>query len=794
MKHIGAILLLILLLATVLLLNGNLSGVLGKPQAFGKLLDPINGIWNGSSEDDEYMLASPYHTDQKIQIKYDQHYVPHIYARELKDLLYAQGYLEAKDRLFEMQFLKAAAAGELSEWFGEKTIELDKKRRKSGLPIGAENSVKSWNENKAELALYQAYVDGVNNYITHLSPSDYPFEFKLFNKSPKKWDLLSSAYIFKYMANILAGGNSDIEMTNMRILLGEDLFNNLYRETEKKNVPVIRSEVYDFDTIYGMSPHQDTEYRQILYKASSSKRPHGVGSNNWTVTGSKSSSGRPILCNDPHLSLTIPSIWYEINLITDDFNAYGVSFPGMPAIMIGFNDDIAWGETNVGQDVEDLFVIEWVDSTRSEYVLNGKKYPVQFRKEVIKVSGEEDLELNVKYTKWGPVVHESDHGNQDLAKRWLVLDVPDQGEASTFIHAMQCKDYDCYWEKTEHFGTPAQNFIFASKSGDIGLRVNGKFPARHHHDGRFVEWGNDSLNDWKAFYPREQNPQMKNPDKGYLFSANQRSADTTFPYYYTGSFERYRNKVIDSLLKNNDSFDVKQMQKMHQNVFSLKAANFIPVMLSYLGESRIKNNPYLNILSQWDYNYTPNSTAATIFELLYSTMENKVWDEILAYRDTMAVQIPPEYVLLDLLKNDPENEFFNIINTNPGENAGDVMNMSFSDAEKELNRLESENRLEWSKYRSVSIPNIARIPSLGSPILELGGSPDVINAINYSFGPSWRMVIDLQDEIQGYGVYPGGQSGDPRSIHYKDFLDKWVKGDYRKLIKAKVENGSLILN
>ena len=236
------------------------------------------------------------------------------------------------------------------------------------------------------------------------------------------------------------------------------------------------------------------------------------------------------------------------------------------------------------------------------------------------------------------------------------------------------------------------------------------------------------------------------------------------------------------------------MQKMHQNVFSLKAANFVPLMLSYLGESRIKNNPYLNILSQWDYNYTPNSTAATIFELLYSTMENKVWDEILAYRDTMAVQIPPEYVLLDLLKNDPENEFFNIINTNPGENAGDVMNMSFSDAEKELNRLESENRLEWSKYRSVSIPNIARIPSLGSPILELGGSPDVINAINYSFGPSWRMVIDLQDEIQGYGVYPGGQSGDPRSIHYKDFLDKWVKGDYRKLIKAKVENGSLILN
>jgi penicillin amidase len=796
MNRILGILLGVFVATATLFLNGNIHIPNNPLPPVGKLLDPHNGIWATQEYESSFSIKNINKTSGHTEVKYDEHHIPHLYSNDIHSLLYAQGFIEARDRLFQMQFLKAAAAGELSELFGEKTIDIDIKNRVLGLGYAAEKTYATIEANPEERDLYQAYANGVNGYIATLSPRDYPFEFKLFNKKPKKWDVLSSIYIYKYMANILAGGNDDIEMTNLKKLLGESIFEKLYPEREKFDTPIIPNEVvYNFDTIYGNPFLRDSLVNEIIYKAELPKRNVGVGSNNWAVNGNKTVTGSPILCNDPHLSLTLPSIWYAQNLITDDFNAYGVSFPGLPGIMIGFNENIAWGETNVGQDIEDLFLIRWANEERTKYYLDDKIVDVDIRKEIIKVNGKKDVELDIKYTYWGPIVHRSKNGKQDLAKRWIVLDEAKRGDAATFIKGMQCKDYDCYLEATQNFGTPAQNFLFASKTGDIALRVNGKLPVRHNEDGRFVAYGDNSNFDFNDFIPREQNPQCLNPDRNYIFSANQYSTDKDYPYYYTGGFERYRNRVVDSLLKHDNQFTIDKMKKMQQNVYNVKAADMAPVILELIDKNILDSDglSFFEILSNWDYQYNKESPAPTLFEYLLDRINSNTWEEISTYNDTMAIKMPLNFVLLDLLKNEPENQFFDNRNTIQKETAADIINKSFKEMVKFGKEKNQNNTLKWGEYRNVKIPHITRIAALGSSRIKLSGNEDVINAINYTFGPSWRMVVSLEEKVKAFGIYPGGQSGDPRSEFYTNMLNNWVEGEYIPLNVAKIEDHQLKL-
>ncbi len=790
MKKIIGSGLIIISLVIIARLNGSISFFAKGIPPLGKILDPINGFWHYEEFNKNVLLSGK---TGDIIIKYDKLRVPHIYAKSETDLLFGQGYTEARDRLFQMEFIASAASGRLSEWFGDRTINLDVQRRMSGITTGAERTMKSWLSNDESKNLISAYVEGVNHYIRSLSPEQYPIEYKLFNKEPEEWSSLSTAFIFKYMADILAGRNDDIEMTNMRILLGEEFFKKLYMETEQDDNPIIPSEKkYDFDSIYGSKIHLDQEYDQIIYKAKSKKRPRGVGSNNWAISGEKSTSGFPILCNDPHLSLSLPSIWYEQNLITPEFNAYGVSFPGIPAIMIGFNEDIAWGETNVGHDVEDLFVIKWANEEKTQYWLDDTKRNVDLKEETIKIRGRKDSIVNVKYTYWGPVIHESKSGNQDLAKRWLVLDTPDPKEGLTFIKGMQCKDYQCYREATGYFDTPAQNFLFAARDGDIALRINGKLPAKHNEDGRYVEYGDHTSYDWTDFIPRHQNPQIHNPKQAYVFSANQRSTDTTYPYYYTGLFERYRNRIIDSLLRTKERFDVNDFKKMQMNNYSVKAEDFIHLLLAKLSE--YSSHKYYKELESWDMNYQAGTIAPSLFEILMKKIRYNTWDEISEYRDTMAVAYPPYYVLLDLLENNSHHPFFDKLYTNEKETADDIVKLSFQEMIEKADQLEIDNKLEWGSYQQNNIPHLTRIPAFGKYDLKLNGCADAINAQRYSFGPSWRMIVHLNEKLEAYGTFPGGQSGDPRSHNYMNLIQEWKEGSYHPLQLAKIVNDEIVLN
>lgn len=767
-----------------LLLNGNLQLTKDTLPPLGKFLNPFAGAWTSDSRmENRSLIFNIKGIKDKIEIFYDERHVPHIIAQNIEDALFAQGYVEAQNRLFQMEFLAKAAAGELSSIFGDKTLKIDLERRRRGMKYAAENAVKGW-EKQPDYKNVSSYIDGINAYINSLNPKEYPIEYKLFDIKPEPWTALKSALIFKQMSLTLAGRNDDIQNTNLLYYLGKEDFDFLYPEHQKVENAVIPSEhPYLFDTLYGK--HQDASaiLRKPILHAKFERRQKGIGSNSWGLAGSKTKTGKPIFCNDPHLSLGLPSIWIEEHIQTPDFNAYGVSFPGFPGIMIGFNEDIAWGETNVSQDVEDLFAIDWSNEEKTKYQMDGKEYDVNIRIETIKIKGGKDYKDTVKYTTLGPIYHTSDDGSMDLAMRWVCHDEPDIDEFNVFIHAMSCKNHKEYLDNISRYISPAQNFGFADKDGNIGIRVNGRFPAKFDQDGRFVEYAS-SKNDWQAWIPLDQVPQIINPKRGFISSANQVSTDKSYPYYYTGRFERYRNKTINNKLEETSNVSVNDMKQMQHNSYSSKADNFVSMLKNKVSPIDFMNEyqSLFKSLLSWDFYYKADSDIPTLFEIFYNKLEENTWDEIRKLMETAEVNYPEDWRLLELIETDENNKYFDIISTPKVETAKDIIILSLNEAFDEYKSQKDINKdMSWGTYKPLNIYHMTRLPALSAMDLHVDGCVDAINAIGVTFGPSWRMVISLEDKVRGFGVYPGGQSGNPTSKYYKNMIDAWVNGEYYSL-------------
>ena len=794
MKAFKLISSLVLTLITILFLNGNLFLPGFDLPPFGKVLDPMGGIWNNAERKTQYtdiQVTSDIISDQ-VKVIYDDRMVPHIFASTLSDALFAQGYVEAQNRTFQLDFIRRLAAGELSEVLGKRTLSLDRQQRRKALTYGAENALKGWNNFPSEMEITDAYVHGINAYTLQLSDSEKPVEHKLINMPIRAWTIQDCGLVSKWMADVLCGRSNDIQYSNMRKVLGQETFDFLYPDAAKSVDPVIPDEVdYDFDTIYVSKSNAFEDLSFDIYPGKLyPQSPKGIGSNNWAVGSEKSAYGSPIFSNDPHLNLTLPSIWFEIGIHTPEFNAYGVTIPGMPGIMMGYNDHIAWGETNVGQDVKDYFRIKWIDKAKREYLVDGKTLVAEERIETIKIKGGDIVTDTVLYTIWGPVSYESDDGKQDYAMRWLSLDIPDQPEFMTFIDAMGAKDYNEYLKATEPFITPAQNFAFASKSGDIALRVNGIFPAKENGDGKFIEDGSNSTNDWQAFVPKNQNPQVLNPERGFIASANQRSADNGYPYYYNGRFEYSRNRSINDFLREERTFTIEDMQSFQLNNRSKQAMDVLPIMLETI-ESLEKNEAETacyNLLKSWNYEYNKESEDATLYNELWRKFLNATLDEISVWRDSFQVIYPEEWRLIEILDEDPDNDLFDVIETEAIESARDLIATSFREVASFYSRAQEKgSNLKWGRFSPLNIYHLSRIPAFSSLDMHVGGHPDALNAIGSTHGPSWRMVISLGEQTVAYGVFPGGQSGNPLSEYYLFSMDEWAEGKYHKLLNPATE-------
>ena len=345
--------------------------------------------------------------------------MPHIFAENILDAYTAQGYLHAKYRLFQMDLVSRNASGRLAEILGPDLIKRDRQQRRMGLMWGAEKTVKVW-EQSPNIDIVHAYTAGHNAFLDDLKPKDYPLEFKLLNYQPERWTTLRTALLLKSMAQTLCSRNEDIRATNVKNWLGLEMFNELFPQRILEQDPVIPEGIeYPFEALLPNGIDR-SGIDQLIGHQPIENPPPGIGSNNWAISGRKSKSGAPILANDPHLGLTLPSIWYETHIVTPETNVYGATLCGFPGIIIGFNENIAWGVTNAGQDFTDWYRMDWVDGQQEKYRMDGKEIPVTYRVEKIKVKGQANFIDSVKYTHWGPVYFEGmDDSRPALAAHWI---------------------------------------------------------------------------------------------------------------------------------------------------------------------------------------------------------------------------------------------------------------------------------------------------------------------------------------------------------------------------------------
>jgi penicillin amidase len=805
---------------------------IGPLPALGKLLNPFYGVWQNTEPNDHFQDKdiSLKGLKGKVTVLYDDRLVPHITAENDEDLYFMQGYITARHRLWQMEISTHAAAGRVSELIGEKGLANDRLMRRIGMTLGAENAKEYIAKDDESKRMITAYCNGVNAYLQSLNKANFPIEYKLLDYAPETWTTDKVALLLKNMANMLSVFEYDVQNTAFVEKFGMAEFKKLYPDFIEDEDPIISDESVEkkyqtlvkegklpphlqlapFSNQSATLPAEKKEKSQAnsflkppqspcLSHACPLREEDAMASNNWALHGSKTASGKPILCNDPHLKLSLPSIWYEMHLSAPGVNVYGATLPGAPAVIIGFNDSIAWGVTNAGRDVRDWFKIEFKDETCKEYKLDQEWKPTTFRIEKFKIRGKRDFTDTIRLTQFGPIVYDRNFSEapirHHLALKWTAH-LP-SNEFKTFHLLNRGKNYSDYRRALEYFTCPAQNFAFASAAGDIAITQQGKFPVRDRNteQGKFIS-ASESRNDWKEFIPNPKNPHEKNPARGFVSSANQHPTLSNYEYYYSGVgvYENYRNRVINQILRSKDQFTARDMMKMQNNNYFLCAAEALPVLLALLPQGQLSNDEkrVLEVLQKWDFYNEPQALAPVYFEIWWNELRRLLFDEM--QDPASALKQPTYYVIVNMLKNDSTSIFYDIVATPQKETRSDIVLQSFkiiaeSIRKKEFievrepygrdipHRLPSTENLDWGKYKATKIEHLAKIDAFSKLNVYNGGNLGVINATNSTNGPSWRMVVDF-GERKAYTVYPGGQSGNPASRFYDNMIDAWAKGEY----------------
>ena len=752
-----------------------------------KFLNPFTGFWQNAEhtspkKSKKLVLKN---AQDKIEIAFDDRMIPHVFAQNDHDVYYAQGYVTAMHRLWQMDFQTRFAAGRISEVVGAKAIEVDKYQRRMGMVYGAENSLVGMMADPQSREMLLAYTQGINDYIKTLNTKNLPVEYKLLDFKPEQWTPIKCALLLKQMSAVLAMGSDEFYMSNILNKYGPEITKDLFPDYPFKEDPIIPvGTKWDFKPLpIPATPKAFTEMMNT--NIATKQKVEGIGSNNWAVSGAKTASGFPILANDPHLDLTLPSIWYQIQLHAPGINAYGVSLPGAPGIIIGFNQNIAWGVTNVAADVLDFYQIKFKDNKHQEYWYNNAWKATKPRYETIKIKGTKDIVDTVLYTHHGPIVYfqKPTYGRaknvpEGHALRWIAHDK--SNELKTFYLMNRGKNYDDYRKALPYFTAPAQNFIFASVDNDIAITPNGKFPLKWKNQGKFILDGSDPSNDWQGWIPASQNPTVKNPSRNFVSSANQSSTDPTYPYYINWEFSPYeRGKRINDKLTAMTNINADSMRNLQMDSYSIMAENLLPYiqpLINNAGLNATQKEAY-NLTTKWNKYFDANSIAASVFDLWTKRLSIEIWDD--KFNDeNRPMRYPSRDRTIELIQKDPTSKWFDNVKTAKKETLADLVNSSFKYACDSLERKYGPigEDWQWGNFKNSNVPHLAKIPGFGSKKLVTGGSKSTVNALSESNGPSWRMVIELGKTPKGHGVYPGGQSGNPGSPFYDNMIDTWAEG------------------
>ncbi|MGQ9863259.1 MAG: penicillin acylase family protein [Bacteroidia bacterium] len=768
--------------AAIVIIEFALGRRWGDIPPLGKFFSPYIGFWQNAEPPHIQPLRHlriPQIEDSVVVI-WDTRWIPHLYARKELDLYRVQGYLQAYLRLWQMEMQSNAAAGCLSKYLGERTLEFDRAMRRLGMPVAAQRALQEIQKDSLSRTILEAFTQGVNAYIRSLSYKNLPLEYKLLDYEPESWSPLRSAYLIKYMAYDLSVRAPDKYLTRMLQRYTPKTLDSLYPSHLPISRPTLDPKPWTVLAPPPMPPETLYSTRYLMDSLWTMENdPEWLGSNNWAVDGKRTASGYPLLANDPHLRLTLPSIWLEMHLEAPGLSTYGVSLLGAPGIIIGYNRCAAWGVTNVGPDAWDFYHLTYADPGRKKYRYADTILDVSFRIETLYVRGKGILYDTVAYTHWGPVPYRKGEtiplplrgkGREvpvDCAARWLGAEP--SNELLTFYFLNRACGIEDLKNALRHFGSPAQNFAYADTLGNIALWAAGKYPRKWKDQGKYVLDAANPMHHWQGWLSLEEAPHEINPLRHFVSSANTVPADTSYPFYLGWYFalpER-ATRIYDRLSQLTHA-TVDSLRHLQLDTYRPPAAWVLPKLLQLIDSPL---DTFSRALQKWDYTYRSQSIAPSLYQKWFRAIHEAIW------ADDVPERLPEWDVTYHLVLHAPNWHWVDNRRTPQKETLTDIVRQSWEKVTQWASRINPDS-LQWAYQRNMYIRHLGSIPGMGHRhLIRADGSGDVICAIGSTSGPSWRMVVDLTPPVKGYGIYPGGQSGNPGSFHYEDFIDSWEKGE-----------------
>jgi penicillin amidase len=717
----------------------------------------------------------------RVEVRRDARGVPHIRAQSLDDLLFAQGYVTAQDRLWQMDLSRRLAHGDLSEIFGERALRLDIENRTLGFRQASERAVGELNSHSR--LMLEAYTRGVNAFIsTH--QDRLPVEFLTLRYRPRPWQEKDSIAVALNMAKTL-NTSWDDELMRERVCakVGRELCTNLFPERSPLDRPVAEPLAAPGTSPWhgqgaALEPLADNDPVLATLTTAAAARAD-LGSNNWVVSGSHTQSGEPLLANDPHLGHSVPSVWYLIHLKAPGLNVSGASLPGLPAVIIGHNERIAWGVTNTGPDVQDLYVESFDFRDPRKYLYNGHWVEATAREEVIKVRGGRDYSFTVMTTRHGPII--SHDGGRELALRWTALEPG--GLRFPFLQVDQAQNWQGFTSALRDYAGPMQNFVYADVDGNVGFYAAGRVPIRKHGDGTVPSSGSSEEHDWTGYIPFEGLPHAYNPPSGIIATANGRIVPDAYPWFIARMWASpYRTARIFELLEAGKRLTVADMLRIQTDIHSLEDVWLARQLLAAAAKCPAQGADAqyaLSLLVSWDGESRADSAATLVCQVTRRALRERILKPKLG-NGLSGYRWPMSTVFLEnVLTNGctrwlpPGDADFNV-----------TLVRSLEEGVRRIPQLVgSRDHAAWRWGDTIPLTFQHPLGSLGffGRWLNVGpfpqaGTSSTVKQTTSSHGVSMRLVVDLSDFDKSVQNVTLGQSGQVFSPHYRDQFEAWYSG------------------
>lgn len=750
---------------------------------------------------------------QEVTIHWDEFGVPHIFADNEIDLYYSFGYVHAQDRLWQMTISQLAAEGRFAEFFGPDLVDFDKYQRTLGFWKTAETILEQ-EITEDQLQILNAYASGVNAFVDQ-NRNRLPVQFALSGMEPINWTPQHSIAIVRMMGwELNLSWWSEVAYSYLQQQLPPDEFQELLLTWDLDD-PTSLDDVESIGlSTAALLPMLELEYdRRMILEIEGSH----VGSNAWVVDGSLTSTGYPLLAGDPHLGLDMPGKWYEVHLNKKGRNVSGVTIAGIPGVVLGQNDEMAWSFTNIMADDTDFFLEKVDTEDRGRYVVDSANVgQVQFRdfervRELIKVKDSEPVLHEYRVTKHGPVVtdmypNQELVGDQVISMQWTGHE--SSNELQTMYEINWAENFQDFKEALNHFAVPGQNFMYGDREGNIAMFSTARLPIREGNKVT-LRRGWEPDDDWQGYIPKEEMPHVINPIKGWIANANNKLTTENYPHYLASFWEPpSRIERITEKLASDSIVTVNDFIALQNDSYSSFAANMTPIILEIINaQNAFDFSLPVSYLENWDFRYTKSSTAASIFDVFFTKLtENTLRDELgdAAYQNFVVHELIPVRTMASLIQD--SSSFFDNKSTEIKETRNDIVLQSMQDAVLFLSDSLGTEPFEW---RWEQLHTITFKPPLFSMAAEDPNSPAALSIIvdnilskgpypveghgmsvnngqyqwnkpfEMTLGASVRRIVDLSDLSSTRSVLPTGQSGNPFSQHFGDQSSLWLNKHYR---------------